>query len=320
MNCGGFYGTADFLYWRAENHGFSYGYELTTALAADVASPADDQNVGKVVRVKPDWDPGFRVGLGWNTKHDFWDLFLNYTWYANHTKNTNTSTTGFMNVWAPITPEGRFGTIKGNVHFVMNMGDLEVGRMTYLTKTVAIRPYWGVRGGSINQSFRSHLSELLITGAESGTPLEIHFNGKNKYWGVGPRAGVDGQMDVCYGFSVLGKLAGALLYGKTRANSTSSHILSTADPASANLTTQSNFTDNFDQLVPNLQLSLGLQWQTCFWCEKLFYKMSASWEGNYWWNQFNLPVGQITAIPPIPTVGNQPLTMEGLTLNFELDF
>lgn len=303
MNCEGFFVSADFLYWRAENHGFSYAYEIESATA-----PIE----GKVVRVDPSWDPAFRVGLGWNTAYDFWDVFLNYTWYRNTASDSRTNTAGFIRMF-PLTSgtASEFTTVSANTRFMLNMGDLEIGRMMYLTKSIAVRPHWGARGGTLNQKFRSHASDLV-----SSIDSENKFSGKNNYWGVGPRTGVNGEWHLNQGFSILGKAAAALLYGKTKANSVSS----TLAIGGTNFVIDRSQSDDFYALVPNLQLSLGIQWQTCFWCEKMFFKMSASWETNYWWNQFNLPVGVSGFGAPFPTVGNQPLTMEGLTVNFEWDF
>lgn len=301
MNCGGFYFAADFLYWRAENHGFSYAYELTDSLLT---------NIGNVIRIHPSWDPAFRVGAGWNTKYDFWDIFLNYTWYRNHTSESKTSAIGFVTLW-PAGSNGFFGAVSAKSRFRLNLGDLEIGRLLYLTKSVAIRPYWGARGGTIHQKFNDAYSARV-----SGLNSQQVFSGKNNYWGVGPRTGVSGEWHLNRGFSLLGRVAGALLYGKTDVR-TISQTLGVSDTV---FTIEHQYKDDFYQLVPNLQMSLGFQWQTCFWCETMFFKMSASWETNYWWNQFNLPFGYSGFSVPLPTVGNQPLTMEGLTVNFEWDF
>lgn len=304
MNCGGFYLSADFLYWRSENHGFSYAYQPTDSLNA---------RIGKVVRVQPDWDPGFRVGAGWNTTYDFWDVFLNYTWYRNNAKETRTNLLGFIPLW-PVAGDqsGVFGTVSANSRFMLNMGDLEVGRMVYLTKSVALRPHWGVRGGTLHQKFNNTFTEPLVGGFDT----DQTFKGRNNYWGVGPRTGVNGEWHLNQGFSILGKLAGALLYGKDKASS----LTETLTTGFTEFTVERQYTDDFYQLVPNLQLSLGFQWQTCFWCEKMLFKMSAAWEANYWWDQFNLPYSTSALVAPFPTVGSQPLSMEGLTVNFEWDF
>lgn len=304
MNCGGFFIMADFLYWRAENHGFSYAYEVTDAAGL---------NVGDVIRIHPDWDPAFRIGAGWNTTHDFWDVFLNYTWYRNKSSETRTSNNGFLPMW-PVSNaiNGQFTSVSARSRFQLNMGDLEVGRMLFLTKTVAIRPHWGAKGGTLHQRFQNTFSGLAVGGANS----EQRFSGRNNYWGIGPRAGVNGEFHLNQGFSLKGMFSGALLYGKTKARSATSTLAA----GGTDFVTQPDYSDDFYQLVPHMQLAIGFQWQTCFWCEKMLYRMSAMWETNYWWNQFNLPVGLDGRVTPLPTVGNQPVTMEGLTVNFEWGF
>jgi hypothetical protein len=305
MNCGGFFLSADFIYWRSENHGFSYAYQPTNALNA---------KIGSVVRVNPKWAPGYRVGAGWNTSYDFWDVFANYTWYRNHSTGSKTSSLGFLPIW-PVSDlsTGEFQRVSAKSRFVMNMGDLEIGRMVYLTQSIAIRPHWGARGGTLHQKFNNTFSAPLAAGI--GTDKKT-FQGRNNYWGAGPRAGVNGEWHLNPGFSLLGKVAGALLYGKDKASTVNKSLTT----GFRDLTVDRQYTDDFYQLVPNMQLLLGFQWQTCFWCEKMFFKMSASWETNYWWDQFNLPFSTEALTAPFPTVGNQPLTMEGLTVNFEWDF
>ncbi|OGN59779.1 MAG: hypothetical protein A3D96_06765 [Chlamydiae bacterium RIFCSPHIGHO2_12_FULL_44_59] len=306
MNCGGFFLAADFLYWRAENHGFSYAYEQKTTSPVGL-------NVGSVLRMNPDWDPAFRVGLGWNTRYDFWDVFLNYTWYRNHSSETRTSANGFFPLW-PLSnvQQATFSSVNANSRFTMNMGDLEVGRMLFLTRTLAIRPHVGAEGGSIHERFYDSFSDLIVGGAHSGQ----RFSGKNNWWGVGPRAGVNTEFHLSCGFSLKGNLAGALLYGKNQARSQNE----TLQVGATAFAIEREYEDDYYQLVPHLQLALGFQWQTCFLCEKMLYRMSVLWETNYWWNQFNLPVGLEGFLPPLPTIGNQPLTMEGLTVNLEWGF
>jgi hypothetical protein len=300
MNCGGLFLAADFLYWRAENHGFSYAYQFTSA----------NPNVGTVTRINPQWDPAFRVGLGWNTPYDFWDIFLNYTWVRNRIHQSKSNALGFVSLW-PVSTEstGTFSAVSAKSRFMLNIGDLEIGRLVYLTKSLAIRPHLGARGGTIHQKFNSDFTVPL-----TGSIQEQTFSGKQNYWGVGPRVGANGEWHLSQGFSLLARAAGALLYGKNDV------MALTQTRTSEDFNTERQYGDDFYQLVPNMQLLFGFQWQTCFWCEKMFFKMSASWETNYWWDQFNLPVGLAGFSAPQPTVGQQALTMEGLTVNFEWDF
>jgi hypothetical protein len=303
MNCGGYFVSFDLLIWAAENRGFSYAFELDDSPALS----------GSVVRLDPSWDPGFRIGLGWNTSYNFWDLFVGYTWYRNHAAKTRSDDIGFIDLRPIATTDSEtFEKVSASAIMNMNMIDLELGRLIYLTKVVAIRPFAGLKGGSLNQSFKDHFTDPL---SDDPTNSETKFSGKNNYWGIGPRLGLNGEWHLDWGVSILGKFASALLYGGTHASSLSRYMLASETA----FTTDTYYKDEFSQLVPNLQMALGLQWQTCFHCEKMFYKMSLSWESNYWWDQFNLPYGS-TSTAPMPSVNNQPLSTEGFTINAEWDF
>lgn len=301
MNCDNFFVTADFLYWSAENTGFTYGYSQKSALLP---------NFGSLLRPSSKWDPGFRLGLGWEPGYDFWDIWLNYTWYHNHSSQTKTNVAGIISLY-PVESTSAFLNAHANYRLNLNMGDLEIGRLLYLTKSLAIRPIWGVRGGSLHQHFKSS-----FTGAVVNTNVAREFKAKNNYWGVGPRAALNGEWHLCPGFSLMSHLSGALLYGRAQ----TSALVQTQAAVGSPFVVNNSFKDNFNQLVPNLDFSVGIQWQTCFWCEKMFYKMGVSWETNYWWNQFNVPIAATEGNAPIPGIGNQPLSTEGLTLNFMLDF
>lgn len=300
--------SADFLYWRSENHGFAYAYELDKNITFPTTIGA-----GKIARIEPKWAPGYRVGLGWNTHHDFWDLFLDYTWYRNHAHVSRTSDVGFTSTLPLDTGITQYGSVSANSHFNLNIGDFELGRLIYLTCSIAFRPHLGVRGLTLHQKFHVQMDDMLLPGSFAVIP-ERKYSAKCNYWGVGPRAGLNGEFHCTEGFSILGKFAAALLYGKTEANAQVTGL------SSGKIILTNSQNDDFDQLAPNLQMALGLQCQTRFWCERMFFKITACWEANYWWDQFNVPMG-ISGVPtPTPFGANQPLTMDGLTINAEWDF
>ena len=136
------YATVDALYWRAENHGYSYAFEQTSA----------DSNIGYVKRVNPRWAPGFRVGLGVSTKNDFWDVLLNYTWYHNLSKESNSKTNGYVSLWSQ---NNTFSSVSSRARLNLGQVDLELGRMFYASKSFLVRPHFGIRGGRLHQKFRS---------------------------------------------------------------------------------------------------------------------------------------------------------------------
>lgn len=275
---------ADFLYWRAET--------ASVALETVSGSSEEGNEIQRSVHLKPKWDPGFRFGVGWNSDYDRWDVFVDWTWYQNHSKKSF-HTKGHFN-------GGDFGGDEGGAADFQemtaswklrhNMFDLELGRAFYLTKAFSVRPLWGVRGGWLNQKF--HTDFAIPTDATS--PTTAYHDAKNNYWGIGPRLGIHGKFHIDDSWSVLGKASTALLLGKTKERQINHSVDAEA------VVHHRVLTDDFTQLIPNLQIFLGFDWGSCFACGKYYFGVNAGWETTMYWNL--------------------PVTMEGLTVNVHFDF
>lgn len=320
-NAGGGAFEFEFLWWRAENHGFSTALNESSGGLYTTVDGGD--SVGSILRVQPNWDPGLRLGFGWNSDYDRWDLFVNWTWYLNHAKSTNirsdlpidaASTDGFYPEWplANFTGFGPYRTAYGSWKMLYNAIDVEVGRAYFTTPALSFRPICSLRTAWINQKFISKFSQPLQPDIAS----RQEFFAKNNWWGIGPRLGVESDWKIGLGIYLLGKASTSLLYGKT-----SVWTISDSQPAGlSSFVLDRRFVDAFYALVPNLQLFLGIGWKRFVNCGRIAFSIDAGWEANYWWNQFNLPIALRTFAAPLPTVGNQPVTMEGLTLDFHIDF
>ncbi len=310
----------EFLWWRSENHGFSTA--LSESSGGKYSAVDGGNSIGSIVRVTPDWDPGWRLGIGWNSDYDRWDLFVNWTWYQNHAKSTNIrsdiplglSKDGYYPQWpvADFTNFGPYRIAYGSWKMFFNAIDLELGRAYFATPSLSFRPLFSLRTAWINQKFISNFSGPL----QLTTPLQQGFFAKNNWWGIGPRLGVESDWQIGLGIYLLGKASASLLYGKTSVWTTSDSL----DLGSSEFALDRRFVDAFYALVPNLQLFVGLGWKRFLDCGKVALSVDAGWEANCWWNQFNLPVALRTFAAPLPTVGNQPVTMEGLTFDFHVDF
>jgi len=313
-----FYVSLDFLYWTTQNQGFSYAFDLLT-------NPLIETVSGRIARLEPEWKPGFRLGLGWYTPHDYWDLFVNYTWYLNHSSETRRAKLAYISLWPTSTltaPSssvgfadqvvGGWGKVFASNRLLMNMGDVELGRWFDLTDTISIRPHCGVRGGTIYQKFEVNFTNNLV-----GTNIIAEeFFGLNNYWGLGPRTGIHTDWAINDAFSILSKISGTLLYGNTKVINETTIL----QVAATEFIFDHQFFDGFNQLVPNLQLYFGFQWKNNIWCKRMVFKLSAGWEANYWWNQFNLPFNIYSNLVPFPPNGGAPLSLEGVTINLEWDY
>lgn len=269
-NGNGFVVEVDFLWWRAENVGFSFAYEQKDpTYLTNTALPLINHNNGSVIRLDSMWKPGFRVGAGWNSWYDRWDFFCDYTWYQNHSAKTRTVApnvnvlVGYFPQW-PVFPDlllafaeglpiAAFQRVHGSWKIQFNCVDAELGRAYYITKQFSLRPHWGARGAWINQRFTDNFNlpqpaPVLIA--------ELDFYGENNWWGAGPRLGVWGDLNLGYGFSIVGKTSVSLLYGQTKTK----YCNDFREFFSTEFIDAVRFHDQFWQLVPNLQIFFGLEW------------------------------------------------------------
>jgi hypothetical protein len=327
----------DFLYWRAENTGFPFAYVIKDVLSTAASGvPQYVHHSGSFLRLPAKWAPGFKLGTGWNTDFDRWDVFANWTWFRDHViksrhynTSPNTAAPGTARVgFVTLFPQGQqyggivpaWGAVKASWHMWHNACDLELGRAFYLTKALSLRPHWGLRGAQLNQKFKISTTNPSITGAT--LPVQLDFHGKNNFWGVGPRLGVESKWHIANSnWSVLGKASGALILGQTKTRQIEQQlsIFPTAAPLNEFLTLR-DLKDNFSQMVPNVQLFLGLDWGSCVNCDKWYIGINAGYEADYYWNQFGLKSGQWESFNINPTTSNGAVSMSGLTVSGHLDF
>jgi len=302
----GMFITVDFLYWTALNQGFPWGSKnnLTTS----------NLPYGmEALHLDHEWDPGMRLGLGWDTTFDFWDVLVKWTYYHNHTKDSASTPDATLQGGGifPLAGINSFNHYRNSkVQWLLNynMFDLELGRTFFISKKLSLRPHIGGQGGWINQTFRVRYSQHIPD--PTGAPVlddESIYHSPNDYWGIGPRLGIDGNFHLGSGFSVFGNLATSLLFG----------IGGEGIPGT--FFEALNAKNSFYELCPNLQMILGLSWGKCFNNEKTFFGLKAGWEANYWWNQYHL---RSTAfqLPIQATKENHPLLLSGLTVNAKVDF
>jgi hypothetical protein len=306
--------TADFLYWRADENDLPYGFVNNSAVATN--------NDGSVAHINYKWKPGFRVGLGWDTPWDGWDWYFNWTWFRDKSSSsvsvtTPTAVTGVDAYWINDTARLNAGTLpivassaQGNWRLLMNMIDMELGRDFAVSCGLALRPFFGARGGWINRKFSTNYA---VNALDLSTPAS--YSSKVNQWGVGPRAGLNTTWSfACSGFQLYGNLATALLYGKVNKTQVS---ISQGTP---NIVSGSfSNRQHVWRAIPNVQMFLGLGWGTCFNCNKMYFAAKVGWESNYYWNMQNFAWGSIGTAPTV-LGGSHALSLNGLTVDFKFDF
>src|SRR5262249_51985460 len=147
-----------------------------------------------------EWSPGFRVGVDYGMKHDQWDTQAYYTRF--HTRGKDHASEGpgtvhstFLGNFYVDNPQGsglsgpsyQSASIDWTIRF--NMFDWELGRHFWVSQSLSLRPFVGVKGGWIHQSIRSKWKDPNLVGAEFFKMGIEHI--KNHFWGIGPEAGIN---------------------------------------------------------------------------------------------------------------------------------
>jgi len=254
------------------------------------------------------WAWGFKVGLGVNMDHDQWDSDIYYTWFRTRNSSAigatdtqeNFITHDLLNNGFPL------GIREHKISF--NMIDWELGRAHFVSKSLALRPHIGLKGGWINQDV-SQATEY----STSSSSLKI----TNDFWGIGTSGGVNtswmlGNLD-SHRFSLMGDFAGALMYG----HFDNAYKIDALANATATTTTTTIRSLNRNLAVPMLQAMLALGWDTEFYDNQCHFGFKVGYEFQYWFRQNQmLAVSGNTGFIRL----SDDLSLQGLTIDFRFDF
>jgi hypothetical protein len=294
-----------FIYWHASQDYMDIAYVVavptasaTTAVPATVAF----QNVN--------YEPGFKIGFGFNTNYDGWVFRGEYTWL--HQTVTTPAIT------APVLPSGAAGTWSAPSWFTLantgaavssswkmhlDMVDAVFERPFYEGMMLTVTPYGGLRGLWVRQNF--NIDFLNAAGV-----VTSYCNNHSGNWSVGPTTGVGGHWLLGSGFRFEGNAGASILY-------TQFTKITHTEQDSGLLSLKSGMTD-LNVLRPIGQLAVGLGWGSYF-CNNGFYlDISADYEFLYLWEQnvirewAGLIQGNANAVAD--------LQLHGLTATVRFDF
>ena len=216
----------DFLWWRPSSEGVTLGdQENVRTLPTVNSSQTTIVNTSSIQRPNFKFDPGFRLGIVHACPCECWDAELNWTHFHSKARATGETFglpasgvmgtfTAFIPYWERVTvgTESVFpDTAVGHWKLDMDLLDLEFGHKYYVTSCFILRPHAGLRGGRINQSFRVSSTANRTTAPIFGPGIftsDVHA--KCNFLGMGPRLGVDLELDLGCGVSIFGQAAGSL--------------------------------------------------------------------------------------------------------------
>jgi len=295
------------------------------------------------------FDAGFRLGLSHYSICNCYDVALN--WTHLHSKatadgETTVPTTGvaggdytiFFPWWERF--EGIYPDFSKS-HWTLNLDllDLEFGHKYFVACRFILRPHIGLRGARINQSYRVFsFANRFVTDPDLGffDSYESEVKAKNNFLAIGPRIGLDLEIDLGCSLALVGEAGASLLFGRFE-NHNREHLTVLDTEATPPLEDHFDFFSHSHAHRTSravTDLAVGLEWNHCFTCCNRSHPVTIAflWEhhGFFDFTCFKYPSnGYDPSITPagFPLEPSQypncccgDLFTQGLTLSFRFGF
>lgn len=225
---GDFVVTAALLYWRAMQTGLEYGV-LNQTQETILPPPPLNFKLIQAEYESPNFnfDFGFKLGLGYLSPCDGWDIGAIWTSYHG-SGNSKVDTTSeenqtLLTLWNYYSPNNDGAAtfsrdIRTRWSLDSHLIDIELGRKFWNSPRVALRPHVGIRISSLNQDYDiDHMGGILAVSdviIPPDPPLNNEVRLKNDFKSAGIRSGLDGEWNLGCGFSLQGSAALSFNTGK----------------------------------------------------------------------------------------------------------
>lgn len=213
-NTGKGFFSADLLYWRAYENGLdtcvpTEEFDIVTPGGAIISTFK-----GKGRDPHFEWNPGFRIGTGYQFSNN-WEIAVFWTHLNSHghsSRDDDFSSSDFSSSESGSSSHNRWN-LKYDVIDVVAGYDYDLGNCFSIT------PFAGIRLAKIDQKFRigaspsSSFSSISSSFSSSFGPFSTIEN-KEKFRGLGPLVGVEGEWNIGCGFSIYAGASVSWLYGR----------------------------------------------------------------------------------------------------------
>lgn len=271
------------LCWQVRERGFQFiEYQLvdpTTTLSARHSIGPDF-----------DWNPGFRVCLGYRDSCSRVYTSVTLSHYSNqiNSNGNNDNNQALISAYFPDVEGVSVLFFNSQARWKMNYStlDWEVGAPYCVTRQFIVTPFISLRGAIIDQQFNNYLTFIPII--DPGQEVSFIRKAFNDFTSLGIRGGLDIQSGLGCGFCLYGKGAFNVYYGFYRAKDKIWE--ERADIATQAVLFQQMFhiPRSVNRLSTNLDVAFGLQWSSsfCNYQNQLTFKFG--YEFVYWYQQNEL--------------------------------
>ncbi|MCB1106948.1 MAG: MOMP family protein [Chlamydiia bacterium] len=252
--------TGDFIYWTVRQDGLLYA---VSGAGAGVS--------GSVHGLDWNWDPGFKVGLGFNLPHDGWDLFAEYTWIHSDARDSTEQaavTSNLIPYWV-VSGSADFLTrasANWDVHY--NNLTLDLGRNAYLSQYMKLRLFAGLHTAWIDQDYKAEYT--TIANAIHRLDLDQDF------WGIGLRAGLNNSFQFTKDFSFFADLALSILWGQFDLSRLERNTVNNVTTTALNTGVKPHTAE------PVANIGAGFRYDVWFSQDRFHFLLQAGWEHSLW--------------------------------------
>lgn len=271
------------FYWNAHQDGMEY------AIDSKVSGSTELNNLTAAEYQTPnfDWDFGFKVGLGYATTTDGWDIGVQWTWYQgkanDHIERESDDNATLLPLWSAYAPAAGgvlFATdIETHWKLKLNLVDIELGRNFWSSKYLALRPFVGLRVAFLEQNYQ--IQHKGGSWTASG-PFNNQVTLDNNFKGVGLRGGLNSTWNFGSGFGLYANSALSIVYGRFSEGYDETNRLATT-PSTKTKIAEYNYSFRASRAM--LDLALGVQWATMFSDCQYGFSVALGWEHHLFLNQ-----------------------------------
>lgn len=326
----------DYLYWDVREDQLVYSQDLHGGVQGIINAFNTGTGVPGLVEIdistkeaKFDWKSGFRVGAGYTLNCANWDFQVFWTRLHGQTKSTITDPNSgvipsniplalLFNIISALNSGGTvpFALASGahnKWHFEFDNIDFQIGKSFFICNSAAFRPFLGVKGAWIDQKLNSTYDGISLSTDTVVIPIGVRVKKTNDFRAVGPSFGIVMAWEFLCNFSLVSDFSFAAVYGKFHNNIRS--FLQDSLGTQIDIIVR----DNKHRFRPMVDGRIGLEWNNCSW-ECVQFVLGASYEVQYWWNQWQIPISSEVAILSGATSPQGDLMLHGLSIRAGLAF
>lgn len=238
--CGKGFISAELLYWRAFENGLDRCIPVETSDIITLDGRLTSRLIGRSHDPNFKWNPGFRLGIGYEFACSNWDVEASWSYFHTHSNNSFDDDID----------------VQWNLDF--DVLDIVAGYKTDLSHCFALRPFAGIRSARINQKFQ--INEFSLEDDDSDSDFEKN---REEFLGIGPLIGLEADWDIGCGFSLYASASISLLYGHFDLKFIElNETLNTVDYC--------KLKKDLDASLDVVDISFGVQWRKCY-CDRWLF-------------------------------------------------